>query len=37
MELFRQMELPYERFEPSMLGPEFPRELEVVSRLWCAR
>lgn len=30
------MDPPYERFEPSMLGPEFPRELEVVSRLWFA-
>ena len=36
MELFRQLEPPYERFEPSMLGPEFPRELEVVSRPWFA-
>jgi hypothetical protein len=34
LELYRRFDPPYENFERSMLGPEFPAELELVSRLW---
>lgn len=34
LELFAQFDPPYEKFENSMLGPEFPAELDLVSRLW---
>jgi len=33
-ELFRQFDPPLEKFENSMLGPRFPAELDLVSRLW---
>src|SRR5256886_8826837 len=33
-ELFAQFDPPYEKFDNSMLGPEFARELDLVSRLW---
>jgi len=33
MELYRQLDPPYERFDNSMLGPAFPAELDLVSRL----
>lgn len=32
--LYDQFDAPYEKFERSMLGSEFPQELELVSRLW---
>ena len=34
LDLYRQLDPPYERFDGSMLGPEFPAELDLVSRLW---
>jgi hypothetical protein len=34
LELYREFDPPYERFERSMLGPEFAAELDLVSRLW---
>ena len=34
LELYREFDPPYERFERSMLGLEFPAELDLVSRLW---
>jgi hypothetical protein len=34
LELAGQFDPPYERFDSSMLGPEFPAELDLVSRLW---
>src|SRR6267142_2262989 len=34
LELYRRFDPPYENFERSMLGPEFPAELVLVSRLW---
>lgn len=34
LELHRQLDPPYERFDNSMLGPAFPAELDLVSRLW---
>ncbi|MBI3855238.1 MAG: hypothetical protein HY293_06070 [Planctomycetes bacterium] len=34
LELFRLFDPPYEKFDNSMLGPEFPAELDLVSRLW---
>ena len=34
LETYRQFDPPYAEFDNSMLGPEFPRELETVSRLW---
>ena len=33
-DLFAQFDPPFEKFENSMLGPEFPAELELVSRFW---
>jgi hypothetical protein len=33
-ELFRRLDPPYDRFDDSMLGPAFPAELDLVSRLW---
>ena len=33
-ELFAQFDPPYETFDNSMLGTEFPAELDLVSRLW---
>ena len=33
-ELFRQVDPPYTSFDNSMLGPGFPSELDLVSRLW---
>jgi hypothetical protein len=30
----RELDAPYARFEPGMLGPRFPEELALVSRLW---
>src|SRR5438132_1125610 len=33
-ELYRDLDPPYGRFDNSMLGPEFPAELDLVSRLW---
>ncbi|MFN2644892.1 MAG: hypothetical protein ABR570_07875 [Burkholderiales bacterium] len=32
--MYRRFDPPYERFERSMLGPEFAAELDLVSRLW---
>jgi hypothetical protein len=32
--LYRQLDPPYETFAPSALGPGFPDELALVSRLW---
>jgi hypothetical protein len=34
LDLHRQLDPPYEGFDNSMLGPAFPAELELVSRLW---
>ena len=34
LELYRAFDPPYERFENAMLGPQFPAELDLVSRLW---
>jgi hypothetical protein len=34
LELHARFDPPYERFDNGMLGPEFPRELDLVSRLW---
>src|ERR1043166_1706901 len=34
LELFLSFDPPYERFDNSMLGPEFAAELDLVSRLW---
>lgn len=34
LETYRQFQPPFEGFERSMLGPEFPAELDLVSRLW---
>jgi hypothetical protein len=34
LELYRRFDPPYESFHRSMLGPEFPAELDLVSRLW---
>ncbi len=34
LELYRQFDAPYDRFDNSMLGTEFPAELDLVSRLW---
>ena len=34
LELYRRFDPPYARFDNSMLGPEFAKELEVVSRIW---
>jgi len=34
LELYRAFDPPYQRFERSMLGPEFAAELDLVSRLW---
>ena len=33
-ELYARFDPPYERFDNAMLGPEFPAELDLVSRLW---
>src|SRR6185436_16001601 len=33
-ELFARFDPPFEAFDNSMLGPEFPAELELVSRFW---
>ncbi len=32
--LYRQLDPPYARFDPALLGPAFPEELALVSRLW---
>src|SRR5919109_3496708 len=34
LDLYRQFDPPYARFERSMLGPNFAEELALVSRLW---
>src|SRR5437870_7552538 len=34
LELHKQFEPAFEHFDHSMLGPEFPAELDLVSRLW---
>jgi hypothetical protein len=34
LELYRSFDAPYEKFDGAMLGPEFPAELDLVSRLW---
>jgi hypothetical protein len=34
LEIYRQFDPPYPAFDNSMLGPEFPAELDLVSRLW---
>jgi hypothetical protein len=34
LEIFAQFDPPYEKFDNSMLGAEFPAELELVSRFW---
>jgi hypothetical protein len=34
LELHQAFDAPYDRFENTMLGPEFPAELDLVSRLW---
>jgi hypothetical protein len=34
LEAYRRFDPPYERFGSSLLGPEFPAELDLVSRLW---
>jgi len=34
LEIYRQFDPPYERFDGSMLGPNFAAELDLVSRLW---
>src|ERR1043165_4862219 len=34
MACFERFDPPFEAFEDSMLGPEFPEELRTVSRLW---
>jgi hypothetical protein len=34
LELFKQFDPAFERFEPALLGAEFPAELDLVSRLW---
>ncbi len=34
LEIHRRFDAPYDRFDDSMLGPEFARELALVSRLW---
>jgi hypothetical protein len=33
-DLYEDFDAPYESFDNAMLGPEFPRELDLVSRLW---
>jgi len=33
-DLFKQCDPPFETFDNSMLGPEFPAELDLVSRFW---
>jgi len=34
LELYRSFDPPYEKFERSLLGPQFAAELDLVSRLW---
>ena len=34
LELFQKFDPPVESFDSSLLGPEFPAELDLVSRLW---
>lgn len=34
LDLYQSFDPPYERFDNSMLGPQFPAELDLVSRLW---
>lgn len=34
LELYRAFDPPYERFDRSLLGPDFAAELDLVSRLW---
>ena len=36
MTLFESFDRPYEAVDNSLLGPEFPQELETVSRFWFA-
>ena len=33
-DLFARFDAPFETFGNSMLGPDFPAELELVSRFW---
>lgn len=33
-DLYRGLDPPYATFDNSMLGPTFPAELDLVSRLW---
>jgi hypothetical protein len=34
LDIHRGFDRPYERFDRALLGPEFARELDLVSRLW---
>src|SRR2546426_2023347 len=34
LEIYRRFDPPYEKFDRSLLGREFPAELDLVSRLW---
>jgi hypothetical protein len=34
LELYERFQPPYEHFDNAMLGPQFPAELDLVSRLW---
>ena len=34
LDVYRSFDPPFERFDNSMLGPQFARELALVSRLW---
>jgi hypothetical protein len=34
LDLYRSFDPPYEHFDNAMLGPQFPAELDLVSRLW---
>lgn len=34
LQLHQRFDPPYEHFDDSMIGPEFARELDLVSRLW---
>jgi hypothetical protein len=34
LDLYRRFDPPYEHFDNAMLGPQFPAELDLVSRLW---
>ena len=34
MDIYSRFDQPYTEFDNSMLGPEFPKELDTVSRMW---